>query len=113
MTSDEDIDRLLDIIADISGVRREKLLDHSSLFHDFGMAGHDGHDLLQAIGTAFQLDMSAVRYKTYFGEEAPYNPFHHLRMALQGRRLDEGIVRLEIADLKRSVTEGVWIEPQR
>ena len=111
MTAKSDTEELLDLISDTTGIKRDRLTDDKSLFHDFGVAGMDGRDLIYAIGARFEIDTSSVCWENYFGEELPYNPFLHLWCLLRGRRLDEGIVRLQISDLKRMVDEKRWQEP--
>ncbi len=109
--SDHDV--LIDLIVDVVGVERSRITDEASLFHDLGMAGLDGAELLEEIGARFDIDLSRVDWVRYFGAERRYNPFHHLWCMLGGRRLDEGIVPLRVSDLKRSVTERRWCEPSR
>ena len=44
-----DHDVLLDLIVDVTGVKRARITDEASLFHDLGMAGLDGAELLEQI----------------------------------------------------------------
>ena len=106
-----DDDALLDVISAATGINRDRLTDETSLFHDCGVAGLDGEDMLKAIGRQFDLDVSQVDWPRYFGDELPYNPIYHLWCLIRGRRLDADIVRLRISDLRRSVAAGRWIEP--
>ena len=104
-------DPLLDLISEMIGVEPYRLADDRSLYHDCGVAGDDGDDLLEAIDIQFNLDLSQVDPTRYFGPELPYNPFYHLWCIIRGRRLDHDIVRLQISDLRRSIAAGRWIEP--
>ncbi len=106
-----DHDSLLSLISEVTGIDKTQLADEKSLFHDFGVAGLDGAELLDEIGTRFGIDMSEVDCVRYFGEELPYSPVFHLSQFLRGRRLDDGIVRLQVSDLKRTVTERKWQDP--
>ena len=106
-----DADPLLDLISNTIGADRNRLADGTSLFHDLGVDGLDGADLLDAIGTRYGIDMSDVDWSRYFGPERPYNPLYHLWCLLRGRRLDHGIVPLRISDLRRSIQSGRWQEP--
>lgn len=106
------IEDLLELISGCLNIGRDHLSDDKSLFHDFGVAGVDGYDLLKEISEKFDIDMSQVCWVKYFGEEQAYNPFFHLCRLLQGRRLDEGIARLKISDLKQTVATGRWVEPR-
>ncbi len=104
-------DPLIQIISDITRIEPDRFSDESSLFHDFGVAGLDGAEVLEAIGRDFGLDMSEVDWSRYFGPELPYNPIYHLWCVIRGRRLDADIVELRISDLRRSIAEGRWVEP--
>lgn len=110
MACDRD-EQLLDLISSRLSVDRSRLSDDAALFHDLGVAGLTGESLLVSIAESFDIEMSEVNPDWYFGPEIGYNPFFHLWMLLQGRRLDEGIVRLRIGDLKTTVAAGEWIEP--
>lgn len=104
-------DPLLEVISEMTGVETHRLADDRSLLHDFGVAGDDGAELLEAIGLRFDLDVSQVDSDKYFGPELPYNPLYHLWCIIRGRRLDHDIVRLRISDLRHSIAVGRWIEP--
>ncbi len=111
MTEATDADPLLDLISDRIGEERSRLADDTLLFHDLGVAGMDGADLLEAIGTQYGLDLSDVDWSRYFGPELSYNPLYHLWRLIRGRRLDHDIVPLRISDLRRSIRAGNWQEP--
>lgn len=113
MSLNQDSERLVQLISDFIRIERARLSDDSSIFHDFGVAGDDGFELLEAIANEFAIDMSDVDSCRYFGPEAPYNPIYHLYCFVRGKKLDHDIVRLEISDLKRTVETGVWQEPKR
>jgi acyl carrier protein len=103
--------RLIDIIVEHTLIEAGQLRDDTSLFHDFGVGGMDGEELLDAIGEEFGIDMTEVPWWDYFGEERPYNPFYHLYCFLKGKRLDHDIVRLQISDLKTTIDKGSWQPP--
>jgi len=103
--------RLIDLIVEHTGIEDGQLSDDTSLFHDFGVGGMDGEELIDAIGEEFGIDMSEVAWWDYFGEELPYNPFYHLYCFVRGRRLDHDIVRLQISDLKATIERGAWQPP--
>ncbi|NOD62535.1 MULTISPECIES: DUF1493 family protein [unclassified Ruegeria] len=111
MSDSQDFEKLISLISDLVGVDPSKLHEGSSLFHDFGVAGDDGAEVLQAIANEFEIDIGDVDGARYFGSEAPYNPFYHLQCFLQGKRLDHDIVRLEISDLVKTVKTRKWCEP--
>ena len=104
-------DPLLEVISEMTGVKPHKLSDDRSLLHDFGVAGDDGAELLEAIGQRFNLDVSQVDPDRYFGPEAALNPIYALWCLIRGQRLDADIVRLQISHLRRSIDAGHWIEP--
>ena len=103
--------QLIDLIADQIGDTTNQLTDNSSLFHDFGVAGLDGKELLDRIGERFEIDMTEAPWWDCFGEERAYNPFYHLCCFLKGRRLDHDIIRLQISDLKTTIDKGTWHPP--
>ena len=104
-------DPLLEVISEVIGVKKHRLTDDRSLFHDLGVAGDDGVDVLEAIGRHFDLDVSQVDCDKYFGPEQSFSPLYALWCLIHGRRLDADIVRLQISDLRRSIAAGRWIEP--
>lgn len=106
-------DRLIRLIAKEIGVEPSRLGDEVSLFHDLGVAGLDGYDLLSAIGVEFDIDITQVPWPRYFGEEASYNPVTHLVRSVTGKPHHNGIIRLRVSDLKKTVEKGSWEEPAR
>ena len=113
MPLDQKHKKLIQLISDFIGVDPALLVDDCSIFHDFGVAGDDGLELLEAIANEFEIEMSNVESCRYFGPEAPYNPFYHLYCMAQGKKLHHDLVRLEISDLKSTVENGIWQEPNR
>lgn len=111
MSVDQRLEKLIALISEETGFAPEHLTDGSSLFHDFGVTGDDGLELLNAIANEFEIDMSDVDSRRYFGSESAYNPINHLYCFVRGKKMDEGIIRLEIANLKQSVESGGWQEP--
>ena len=104
-------DPLLELISEMIGIETHRLTDERSLFHDFGVAGDDGADLLEAIRLRFELDVSQVNSDRYFGPEASFSLINASWCLIRGQRLDADIVRLRISDLRRSIAAGRWIEP--
>lgn len=107
-------DKLVQVISRFLEIDPQLLSESTSLFHEHGVAGDDGVELLELIEAEFKIDMSGVDSSKYFGTEAALlNPFYFLYCLLWGRKLDHGIVRLEISDIRRSVETGVWQEPEK
>ncbi|WP_372574691.1 hypothetical protein [Ruegeria jejuensis] len=111
MLEDQKSEKLIQLISDCTGIESALLVDNCSVCHDFGVAGDDGFELLEAISNEFEIDMSHVDSWRYFGPEGAYNPFYHLYCFVRGKKLDHNIVRLEISDLKSTVEAGIWQEP--
>jgi acyl carrier protein len=77
---DQDLyDRVVGLIAEELGLKREQIKPESRILHDFGCDGLDGDDLLAAFRDQFDVDISNVVFDRHFGPEggAP-NPFELL-----------------------------------
>ena len=88
----------------------EKLEDHASLYHDLGVAGQDGWELLEAFGTTFGVDMNECDDSLYFGSEGANLPLM-LWQFLTGTFVKESAERLEISHLKAVCERGRWFDP--
>lgn len=54
---------------------RSPLSERTALAHDFGVAGHDGKEFMEAYSSRFSVDLGAFDWLEYFGPEAGGNPF--------------------------------------
>jgi hypothetical protein len=103
-------EQLLRVISERTGIAFPRLVDCSSLYHDFGVAGDDGYELIEEIGRQFQIDLNGINSARYFGPETR-NLFHDFMLFLRGGNPDDDIVRLDIVDLKGTIETGIWQEP--
>lgn len=53
---------------------RHPLTEHTALAHDFGVAGHDGKEFMEAYASRFGVDLGQFDWLEYFGPEAGGNP---------------------------------------
>jgi hypothetical protein len=49
--------------------------EHTALAHDFGVAGHDGKEFMEAYASRFNVDLNGFDWLQYFGSEGGGNPF--------------------------------------
>ena len=59
-------DELLNLIEEHTGIPKADLTDDKSLFHDFGVAGMDGGEILDEMVRRFGIDMSHVNADRLF-----------------------------------------------
>ncbi len=111
----EILDRLIAVVARETGVSPARIGPDTALADDLGVAGHDGADLLAAIGREFDMDLAVIDWAEYFGEEAPLDPL---------RAIWRGFLRvysaapppaapvLRIRDLVITIHCRQWVEPK-
>ena len=93
---------VVDFLSDELSVNKEKLSPHSRIFHDLGVDGEDGVDLLNAYSKKFNVDISDFPYSAYFGDEGTISPFGFLARLLKGRTKDNK-KPLTVSDLVEGV----------
>ena len=69
--------RVMDFVAEFTGVDPLRLSPHSTLFGDFGIDGADGWELIEEFGKKFHVDLSSFDANQHFGPEGLlfYAPF--------------------------------------
>lgn len=104
--------RLIRVIAAETGVSPARLSDDTALADDLGVAGLDGADLLQAIGAEFELDLSAVDWPAYFGEESAFDPLRAIWRKFIDQDAASEAPPLRISDLLHTIESGGWRAPR-
>ncbi len=75
---------------------RQPITEHTALAHDFGVAGHDGKEFMEAYAARFGVDLGAFDWVEYFGPEG-VNPLG--LVAYLYRRLVRRIPARDLVDL--------------
>ncbi len=68
-------DRVVSLVAKVTNHRKDKIKPESRFFHDLGVDGIDGEDLLAAFHDEFNIDCCDFVFDRHFGPEWPFNPF--------------------------------------
>ena len=76
---------------------REPITEHTALAHDFGIAGHDGKEFMEAFASQFDVDIRDFDWLEYFGPEAGGDPFG--LVAFLYKRFVRGIPARELVSL--------------
>ncbi len=98
-------------VAKYNGIAEEKLKADTRLFHDLGIDGDDGDELIEAFCEAFEIqDKSNMNLAEYFGPEG-CNPFGFLYDLLFAREKFRKIP-ITLQDLAKSAQAKRWIPPQ-
>ena len=71
--------------------------EHTALAHDFGVAGYDGKEFMEAYASRFNVDLGEFDWVRYFGPEAGGNPFG--LFAYLYKRLVRGVPTRQLVDL--------------
>jgi len=107
------IERLIALVARETGVSPARIAADTALADDLGVAGLDGAELLAAIGREFGMDLSAIDWAEYFGEELARDPlcaawrdFVRVHAAPP-----PPAPALRIRDLALTIERGLWVEP--
>lgn len=111
MASFQQIEQVKDFVAEITGVKQERLTEATRLGHDLGVDGEDAAELIQAFVQRFQVDMSEFNFDSHFGPEAGFNPITYL-IGRVFRRHEIETVPVTIADLAEAATTGKWESQQ-
>lgn len=110
----EILDRLIVVVARETGVSPARIRLDTALADDLGVAGHDGADLLAAIGREFDMDLTVIDWAEYFGEEAPLDPLRAIWrgfLRVYSAAPPQTIPALRVRDLLRTIETGHWVEP--
>jgi len=109
--------RVIDFVAELTGVKRERVTPTSTLYGDLGIDGTDGWELIKKFGQKFQVDLSGVRSDHYFGPEGLpiYAPIIWLWFVVslpfrkrQSPEEDAGLKPIRISDLILAAQEKRW-----
>jgi len=73
--------RVLDFVARETGRTKGNIHLSSRLFHDLGVDGEDGIDLIEKFGTEFSVDLSTFVAGKHFGPEAAFIPSRFFSLA--------------------------------
>lgn len=73
---------IVDFVSDWVGAPRRKIKLNTRLFHDLGIDGDDGVELLGAFCEKFQVDPHAKLMDRHFGTEAAATPWTFIRWFL-------------------------------
>jgi acyl carrier protein len=82
----------------------------SRLFHDLGVDGADGWEIIEAVGNKYNIDISKVRMEEYFGPEADATPLTLIRWLISPAfRRGDKFTPIRVRDLVACVRAGKWL----
>ncbi len=101
--------QVVEFVAHNLGVRVSKLRMDARLFHDLGVDGADGWELLEEFAERFHVDMTTLELDRHFGPEAGANPLTFVRWLFDPafRRGDQ-MQPIRIKDLIQAATARRW-----
>lgn len=100
--TNDDFQKIIDFLSRELCVKKESLSLHSRIFHDLGVDGADGIDLINAYSEKFNVDIGDFPYSEYFGNEGAISPFSLVSRLLMGRTMDDK-KPLTVGDLAEGV----------
>jgi hypothetical protein len=93
------------------------LTEHTALAHDFGIAGHDGKEFMEAYALRFGVALGVFDWLEYFGPEEGGNPFglvsylfHRFVRGVPARKL-LGLPEISLGHLVLCANLGKWQPP--
>lgn len=95
---------VLQIVAEQSGVKREKLDDDTRIGEDLHLDGDDVVELVEKVATTFRVDMTNYRWYHHHGPEG-CNP---LWLIVRPWWIRKTHIPLRVADLIEAARTGVW-----
>jgi len=97
---------------------RDPITEHTALAHDFGMAGHDGKEFMEAYASRFCVDLDVFDWVEYFGPEAggadPFGLIAYLfKRFVLGKPARElvDLPEITLGHLVRCANLGKWQPP--
>ncbi len=82
----------------------------SRLFHDLGVDGADGWEIIEEISNTYNMDISEVRMEKYFGPEAAATPLTLIRwLTSPAFRRGDKFTPIRVRDLVACVRAGKWL----
>jgi acyl carrier protein len=101
---------MIELVYEQAGVSRKRVTLDARLFHDLGVDGADGWDILAEFSRRYGVDISTVDVSKYFGPEAAATPFTLIRWLLDPafRRGDQ-FSPIRVRDLVECARAGKWL----
>jgi hypothetical protein len=92
-----------------------KITPDTRIAHDFGVAGLDGYDYMEAFSKKFDVDLTDFNWGYYFGPEQGISPISlilYLYLKIRGNRENScNLPSITIGHLVECVQKGKWFEP--
>ena len=96
---------------------RQPLTERTALAHDFGVAGHDGKEFMEAFASRFNVALGDFDWSEYFGAEAGGNPlglasylYRRFVRGVPARQL-VGLPEITLGHLVLCANLGQWKRP--
>jgi acyl carrier protein len=98
-------DKVIKFVSNQTGIKENKLMLDSSIFHDLGVDGEDALELLNAFSKEFNVDISTFPLLDYFGNEGTLSLIGLIKR-LSSMDMREQKKKLTIDDLIDSAKQG-------
>ena len=95
---------VIQIVAEQSGIARDKLTDDTRIFEDLHLDGDDVVELVEQVATTFGVDMASYRWYHHHGPEG-CNP---LWLIVRPWWMRKTHIPIRVADLIEAARTGVW-----
>lgn len=118
MNRSEILERVIEIVADQSGVKRERLNANSAIDQDVRIAGGDVVELADALAEQFGQHVYQWPWQRFAQLNEPsglillYLVYRLLTWPIRGRLFDPSpFERLELGHIAALIEQGEWFEP--
>jgi hypothetical protein len=101
---------ILQLVSELTGLPLNRVGLESSLFHDLGVDGADGWEMIEELAKRYHLDVSEVCMEKYFGPEAAATPQTLIHWLISPAfRKGEKFTPILVRDLVACARAGKWL----
>ncbi len=101
---------IIQLVCEQTGSSQKRVNLESRLFHDLGVDGADGWDIIQEMAKRYHVDVSDVRMDKYFGPEMAATPLTFIRWIISPSfRRGEEFTPIWVYDLVACARAGKWL----
>lgn len=106
-------ERIIQFVCNQVNCNTDELQPGTSFYHDLGVDGIDGEDLISSFQREFDVDMSCFQYDLHFGPEFGFVPIVWLywRIFMPDKLNEKGarkMVPITVIDLYQAARTRVW-----
>jgi acyl carrier protein len=101
---------IIQLVCKQTGLSMSRVGLESRLFHDLGVDGADGWEIIEEAANKYNIDISEVKMENYFGPEAAATPLTLIRwLTSPAFRRGDKFTPIHVRDLVACVRAGKWL----